>query len=330
MLQFSELSIYMRTAYSRKNNPPRDHYIDYNPWTIAQIVTGLNQLRIDNSRFTIDNSEALGFFNGSVDSECNCWYEFRNDNSEDYIPITSWILISLKQLGVLPKKEYVEFLLKHQSANGWWPIRPSTDDEKNSSTYSTAITILSLYNLYASDYFKGNDALTSRIKNSIVRGVTWLVQHNKNSRWLDHPNDSISADYSISISGLIVHLFHRISERPELIPLNDTLKEIDRAWLESLPRPLPDGSDTETSEHTTKTDGGLKKHDVSYVVLPWIIIATKDAYTNGTIKQKIEASTWIDDLLIDLPKKAKEARKANFMQALLLISLRYINGDNIV
>ena len=60
------------------------------------------------------------------------------------------------------------------------------------------------------------------------------------------------------------------------------------------------------------------------ITLPWMLIATVDAYPNGTIFQKARARNWINAALSKHSVLTADANTENWKRAELLYALKYV------
>jgi hypothetical protein len=82
----------------------------------------------------------------------------------------------------------------------------------------------------------------------------------------------------------------------------------------------------ETEQCKSSVLGPPDHHDATqYSVLPWMIIATIDAYQDMNVHQKVKALTWIEKATDKIDPSNKELRKSdwNWLASELLIALKY-------
>ena len=100
-----------------------------------------------------------------------------------------------------------------------------------------------------------------------------------------YPNKLDSPKVSESISGLVLHTLH-------VAGISD-LRYQDQNWLSGLPREPPEALDMEHN-FTELRGSNIERIDrFAQIKLPWMLIATVDAYPSGDIFQKGRARSWI-------------------------------------
>jgi hypothetical protein len=176
---------------------------------------------------------------------------------------------------------------------------------KYSSTYATCQSLLSLK-------IARGDSL--KVQKAIKDGLNWLMTNRNKAKWRDYPSNREEATFeSKSISGLALHTLNNLGVASE---------EINQLWLENLdmtdavnPINIKEQSDVfyrlgEKSEHF-------------HIVIPWLMIATVDAYHSGTLRQKTKANVWLSKVIKKINQKELQDMFP-FERAELLIGLRYL------
>jgi hypothetical protein len=67
------------------------------------------------------------------------------------------------------------------------------------------------------------------------------------------------------------------------------------------------------------------------IKLPWLLIATADAYANGSLLQRVKALSWIEQVLAQDGVTNSDTEPDNWWRAEVLYALRYVleqNGDS--
>ena len=163
---------------------------------------------------------------------------------------------------------------------------------------------------------------TRRAQGAIVSGVNWLVQHRSpKARWKPYPNWPSSVEFD-SISGLVLHALHA-SHLP-------STRALDMEWLENLPQRRIAASDEERikgeGELRTPT-GSVYDHFIQFP-LPWILVATTDAYASGDLWQRSKALQWVETNATDETVKTSDSSENNWWRAELLYALRYMQNHH--
>jgi len=158
-----------------------------------------------------------------------------------------------------------------------------------------------------------SSAMRSRAEDAVARGVAWLLHtRTELGKWKPYPNIAKSRE-SDSISGLVLHTLH--------VADPSGLRELDRDWLSSLPRTPPEAPLEEGSYVEFR---GRFDH-FQQITLPWMLIATVDAYPSGDIFQRARTRNWIDSALSERSVLAADAdTTTNWWRAELLYALKYV------
>jgi hypothetical protein len=121
----------------------------------------------------------------------------------------------------------------------------------------------------------------------------------------------------------VLHVLHRT---PGPLPLAG-----DQNWMLNLPRELPDPKDTFSSGQTVVNSERAWFNDPTHhFAYPWVIIATVDAYPQGSWRRRAQASR----LLHQIPEKREDIstglRDMPWLAAETLIALRHLRGDHVI
>lgn len=142
------------------------------------------------------------------------------------------------------------------------------------------------------------------------------------SLWKDYPTAEYGQE-SISVSGLVLHVLHRTPGAPP--------SANDSAWMANLPSKLPapndgfsSGQEVIVGEQTAIPD------PTHHFLLPWLIIGTADAYHQGSLSQRAQASR----LFNEIPEKRRvisaELKDMPWLAAETVIALRQLEGEDIL
>jgi len=315
--QIGDLTSRLREVYDRRNGNP---YM--NSWAISQIAISLN----NNS---VLESEDLMQSILETQSDTGGWKDVSTKRYE-HIPATSWSLMGLRRTKFNPTKS-LSFLIEAQKDDGAWSVYYSGDVNNGySSTYATAWAVLAL------DAWSGDQRLSDQIRRDLdkakVKGLDWLLKHRstQSSLWLDYPENMTEGSPSVSVSSLVMHVFYRARlnrPRDDLIPLSaEYLDNLPRYRLTPWTKEVPGIVLVLAPNAPPETD------TVRYYVLPWVVIATVDAYKYGGFRQRIEALRLVDAVIADLETFAEafRAEERPWIAAEYLIALRYLAGENLL
>lgn len=290
-----------------------------NIWTFSNFMVALSgaghPLEADRLDKILNNNQ----------TDEGCWIEERSGCK---MIISGWVMLAKKDLGKPITDKQLEFILKNQSPEGWFPAYPFPDDSSNAATYPTSILVWGLseqlrYNLIAENN-------KEKVRNAIFKGVGWLLkirkQQTQDYQWTACPNDKELAQIpSSGLDGTIVYMLHVIDESGLQIPgLGENLKAIDSMWLNHLSQtpsnPLEHKVDGRCT--TVTADGDLMDRTIRFSI-PWSIIATTEAFPNGTQWQKAIAFRWLETIPI-----SQEYKGFNFGASEHLIGLSHLQKNS--
>ncbi len=293
---------------------------DINTWEASQLMAALYQVEGFDGNGNI-RRQYLNQAQKTLNKSSCCWREMVDI---DDVRATGWIISTNGVLGLTNRFSCptIRFLLLNQNSSGAWPMFILPPAVTNySATYATGHALRALYNSLPNIKDSG---LARQVHAAIQSGVHWLqttIADKHNARWSDYEQkegEYESLAVSKSLSGLILHTLNILGRS------NDTL---NRNWLKSLE--TADASvDINLRE---RSDKGFKTENTAvaftdatrHLVIPWQLIATTDAYSNGSFSEKLKANKWIDVVIenLDADKIAKTDR---FAKAEVLIALRYL------
>jgi hypothetical protein len=281
------------------------------PWPIAQLLLALDSLR------PVDTAAMATFFRNTSVAKCGCWREFHKSNLPPNIPGTGWILSALTSLHV-PADSVATFLRRQQQPDGWWSLFPVADNPSYASTYGTSLAIMGLRSQLLSGRLSTADSLLT--ETTLQRGVAWLLRHREKSspRWRSYPiTDRGRA--SESLSGLATHTI--------LILSPDASGDLAEAWMASLPETIPpaDAADPPSLYDITSTYGVSNDHFVQ-ISLPWLIIATVDAYPHVGVRGQIRGLMWLTKAMESGQLGTSDTSPESWWRAEVLVSLRYLKA----
>jgi hypothetical protein len=223
-------------------------------------------------------------------------------------------MAALAELGVPVSQEEIDYVLsKQDQREGWWSTFSDSSQYQYASAYTTAWIIIGLAEQRRRELLGAED--TKRATSAIAQAANWLLQHRgrNNARWKPYPNLA-SASESESISGLVVHALH-ISGA---VPTN----EVDKEWLDNLPEKRIAASDVENNYLELKGPTRVLLDHFVQIKLPWVLIATGDAYESGDVWEKGKALRWIETNISDKGVTSADANENNWWRAELLYALK--------
>jgi serine/threonine protein kinase len=289
-----------------------------NIWTFSTFIVALSKVG-----YPLEADRFDAIFNKNQTDE-GCWIEERTGCK---MIISGWVMLAKKDLGKPVTDKQLEFVLKNQSSEGWFPAYPFPNDAKNAATYPTAIIVWGLTEQLRHNLIGENNK--EKAANAVVKGVRWLLKTRKKQTqdylWNACPNDrEIVQLPSSGLDGTIIVLLHTIAESDLQIldSAVEELKEIDSMWLNHLSRMavvLPLEHQVDGRCNTVTADGDIMDRTIRFSV-PWSIAATAKAFPNGTTWQKAVASKWLEDIPIE-----NEYKGFNFGASEHLIGLSYLH-----
>jgi hypothetical protein len=284
------------------------------PWSTAQAIVALGEGEETNRPAYANN--AISLIRGNETGGCFCWTEIpRNEADGVAMFIAGWVMLAFSDLREPVSDNDVGYILEAQNVEGWWPIFRDKTDEAFASTYSTAWIVLGLVEISRHELI--SSALREQAEDAIASAVQWLLRTRTPSyKWKPYPNMADSKE-SDSISGLVVHTLH--------VADPSDLRDLDQAWLSGLPSHPPEAPDKEPGTYVELR--GSNKERIDHFVqfkLPWMLIATVDAYSSGSIFQKGRARNWIDVALSQDSVENADANINNWWRAELLYALNYV------
>jgi hypothetical protein len=152
-------------------------------------------------------------------------------------------------------------------------------------------------------------------------GESWLWKtHKGRARWYDYPF-SPDGQPSVSISGLVLYVLHQLHHHDP-----HSLASLDRDWAAMLPFPPPHGKLYETSGDIVMVDtkGHRQQDPTRHMVLPWVLIASADAFPNLSEKDRSQVIYWIDQLFAGQEIDTGWATSKPWRSAELLFALTYL------
>jgi hypothetical protein len=278
-------------------------------WTLAQEAAA-------NSGMIKINAELVRTYFRNMEVACNCWQETPDGAHPPNVAVSGWVLFALAELNFPATEAEVRFFLSEQKRDGWWPTFQSTDSETFASTWSTAWALIGLQTQLRNGLIP--QTMEEEVSNAVGNGSTWLERQGSNSRWKDYPSNR-AGNSSDSLSGLVMHALH--------LTASDSITQLKRDWLDNLPTKVPPAVDrSQNLIWVTLRDGTATEDKVVQVTLPWMLIATVDAYSAGNYFERTRALLWIEGALDQEAVIHAETQVENWWRAEFLLALRYVVG----
>lgn len=284
------------------------------PWSIAQAIVAVEGQQPTTVRPGYAQ-KAISLIRSNETDGCFCWAEVPSKETDEMCTfIAGWVMLAFSDLGETISDSEVAHILGAQKAEGWWPMFEDKTDEAFASTYSTAWIVLGLAEMNRRELI--SSAMRSQAEVAIARGVSWLQMTRVDlAKWKPYPNMA-NSKVSDSISGLVLHTLH--------VADPSGLRDLDQDWLSSLPPAPPEASSYEDNYVEMRGSNNERMDRFQQIRLPWMLIATVDAYSSGGIFQKARARNWIDAALSEHSVLTADANTNNWWRAEFLYALKYL------
>ena len=265
-----------------------------NAWVLGQVMTALQ----DDDLYAADWPRA--YFESTMNPDTNTWQEvFTGGCIQDlraiHYPSTYWSTYALHNAGYDVSKQ-IEVIVNAQNSQwGYWTAYGIGEHvDKNASTYSTVLAALLLH--YASQNSHVSDELAARARASIKKAVHWLgTRAQTENRWLvlDYPHNDAESSTSIAASAMVVHLFNLVDDE---LAENLDVSGISADFLDSLGAEIytPMKKEVPGAMIFDDQDRPILKDAARYYILPWMLIAVRDAYEHGDIASKRRAIEFVE------------------------------------
>ena len=290
------------------NDP--DNLYPPSAWTLAQLTAasnGMIEIKAEVVRAYIRNTEKIAY---------NCWQE--TPDGLPNVAVSGWVLFALAQLNFPATEAEVRFFLKEQKRDGWWSVFQATDDEANASTFGTAWALIALQTQLRNKLIP--QIMEEDVSNAIGKGSNWLMRHRESgSRWKDYPFHE-KGEKSDSLSGLVMHALH--------LTAPNSITQLKKDWLNKLElSKVPSSRERSQSFMWVRVRGGAPGQDsFVQIALPWMLIATADAYGAGNLRERTRALLWMERALNQEFVIHADTQVDNWWRAEFLLALRYVAG----
>jgi hypothetical protein len=283
---------------------------DMTPWIAAQALTSMadrkNDLNLDSVKTYIRSHTA---------PNCACWTEIPAKKADHRcVFISGWIVSAFSHAGIAAAPGELAYILDMQSGDGWWPTFEAANSEQFASTYSTAWLMLGLISQREQGLIRKTDL--ERVNRAIEKANSWLMSQRKNgSKWPAYPNLKKNTD-SQSISGLTLHALYRAAPGQAASLADD--------WITHLPEKPPAAGDGEMY-YVEMYDASPPAFDhFVQIKLPWMLIASVDAYQSASLLQKMVLLNWIEESVGQESVIKADTTDQNWWRSELLYALKYL------
>ena len=267
----------------------------------------------------LDNKAVVAFIRSLTAPNCACWVELPEEKDAPHITfISGWVMTALATLDTPVTDDELQFALHSQSDDGSWHTFTVSDQPQEGSTYSTAWLVIGLSEQKRKSFIGAGEA--QAVDGALTRAVAWLLSHRSGgARWKNYP-DMTTSQESESISGLALHALH--------LAAPNRAASLDADWIGTLPERLitaPEG------ENNYVVLAGANARAIDHFVqfkLPWMLIATVDAYPQGDLVHRVRAMEWLEKSLNQPTIQGADAESTDWWRAELLYSLHYILDHN--
>ena len=271
-------------------------------WSAAQALMAIANDPTHNSQAQI----FAAYIREKQLKSCSCWAELNTeDERRSWLFISGWVLAAFSDAKIAGTESEIQYLLKHQNVDGSWTSTSNTHRPEFASTYATSWAIIGLSKQARNNLL--SPELSPSAKSAVARGSAWLLNHRQNgSRWKPYPLLPASSP-SGSVSGLALHALHSADI--------SNLRDIDAQWLDNLPNVAVPASIGENSYVEIKAEQVLLIDHFVQLTMPWMLIATVDAYEVGSLAQRARSLAWIELLLQHDSIRNADTEQANWWRA---------------
>jgi hypothetical protein len=304
------------------------YHLSLTSWAMAQALLSTqlaNRLGHHELREALESKPLASFFRSTNEDSCPCWREIPWDSGKPrVIFISGYILLALAEIGEAGTRDELRFLLEQQHHDGWWPVFVEVNGDPGfASTYATAWAIIGLSGQLSRGFVDEEDKPS--VAAAIQKGTNWLLlrrESGSQSRWKDYPQHG-EGRVSDSISGVVLHALHH-SLHSLHQPETEQLEQLDLDWLDNLP-PSVSINDEYQPHFWMYTNGQVAQEDhFTQITLPWLLIATADAYASGSLFQRIKALAWLERVLDQDSVMKSDTSLENWWRAELLYGFSYL------
>jgi hypothetical protein len=285
------------------------------PWSAAQAVVAID----DFHKSKLDVQPLVELINSGRAPMCECWAETPDRSPDFHNPfIAGWILYAFAEMGIPISKATLETLLTEQQVGGWWSMFPANNDRQYASTYTTAWVLLGVSKQKQKGYVSADQI--SAVDKALKRGTQWLLSARNHARWKNYPYlTADEASQSESISGVVLHTINNVID-VEALQLDK--EQLNKEWLDKLPDRIVTAGEVEKVYIGIQTKSGWAFDHFEQLPMPWLTVATVDAFRSGDIFQRAKALKWLENVVEDESVSSSDSRNS-WWRAELLYSLNY-------
>jgi hypothetical protein len=281
-------------------------------WSAAQVLLAVAQP----GPRSAEEDSLITYVRATRLSGCSCWPELNDeDERHAWTFVSGWVMAALAEKKAASTEQELAFLLQQQNTSGSWSSIPKLGPGPYESVYTTSWAVMGLV-MQLDAGLVADAKLAAQARRAVQRGAAWLLsKRGANARWKPYPHLA-SSSISGSISGLALHTLH--------LAVPDLAADVDQAWLDNLPASAVPASLGENYYVEIKQSSTRQIDHFVQLTMPWMLIATIDAYPNGNLLQKARALSWVERTLGHESVKNADAEQENWWRGELLIALNHL------
>jgi hypothetical protein len=281
-------------------------------WSAAQVLLAVAQP----GPRSAEEDSLITYVRATRLSGCSCWPELNDeDERHAWTFVSGWVMAALAEKKAASTEQELAFLLQQQNTSGSWSSIPKLGPGPYESVYTTSWAVMGLV-MQLDAGLVADAKLAAQARRAVQRGAAWLLsKRGANARWKPYPHLA-SSSISGSISGLALHTLH--------LAVPDLAADVDQAWLDNLPASAVPASLGENYYVEIKQSSTRQIDHFVQLTMPWMLIATVDAYPNGNLLQKARALSWVERTLGHESVKNADAEQENWWRGELLIALNHL------
>lgn len=306
---------FLHSGYSKQFDGDTTRVRIFQAWDTAQVAVALNGLNLP-GRASIEAPKILAYLQSTRSADCSCWKERQGeDPGRAHVGATAWVLYAKAQLGISAEEAEIRFLLdqQHARANSW-SMFPCVEPDSG-STYATAWAVLALGEQTRRKLLP--EHLSRQVGAAVRSGLSWLeAQEKPNGLWASYPRLNHPEDISYSNSGFATFVLNQLELYPSA--------ERRRSWMRHVPAALPKTFAAESYNSWVCQDNNSQREAVRYLLVPWILVASAEAYGDGSLLQRARVVRLVEDLVAREDDLISEVGQEYFLAAEVVIALRHI------
>jgi hypothetical protein len=277
------------------------------PWSASQAAFALGAA----GQPLPDKDALVAYVNSRRVGGCFCWTELEEQQKPQSASfIGGWVMAAFAKAGAPAATEDFDYVLQHQNPAGWWPMFPESGASQYASTYSTAWLTLGLHEQRSAGLVPADK--TRAVDGAIRRAVMWLMRSRQGARWKAHPS-APQTDTPDAQSGFVLHVLHQFGSLD--------LTDVDRAWLDALPQKDLDPSSLDRHYTILPYARSSAIDHFEDIRLPWILLATADAFPSGSVAQRARTLNWFENVLRNPEVRGADTQGFDWVRSELLIGI---------